>query len=538
MNIFFFKRYDIEKLIVIISFLLISVDGFSNIFKYRIYLKDKGSYKVEDFKVDDLLSSRAQQRRIKENAAVDEYDLPIFKTYLKELESMGLKIVVKSKWLNSVVVSSDDSDILPSLKALPFVEDAKLVWKENGETQSLFLEASELDEIKAVLSRKQIEVHNGFKLHNAGYKGDGIEIAVIDAGFLNVDRIDAINKNVVGSYDFVDPQGDIYSTHHHGCQVLSVMASSDTSVLCGSAPNASYWLLRSEDSSSEFPVEEDYWVAAAEFADSVGVDIINSSLGYYLFDDGVDNYSQKDLNGETAFITKGANIAASKGILVVVSAGNEGQDKWKKISFPSDSKKVLTVGAVNDKNEPAYFTGVGFTAPYVKPDVAGVGLPAYVINTEGRLATNTGTSFSAPIVCGLAACLWQALPEKKSYEIMSILKQNSSMFLTPDSLVGYGVPNVYSAYTFATGIDVFEEYASIDVLPIDESGNIWRVVGLSKDNQNTLVEVITMEGGIVYNSKVNSENYSLNLSNLLPGLYVVRVAGKNINHSKIINKTL
>jgi Subtilisin-like serine proteases len=313
---------------------------------------------------ETLLSQRAIDRRRRQHISIDETDLPVSSAYLKELVDAGYSIISTSRWMNSVVVATSDSLASASLMNFPFVTDAQLVWIDNQVQKSFFVKMDELGGRKKSRSSSedallQLQIHHGDQLHQAGYRGENMWIAVIDAGFLNVDKIPQLYGRVLGTHDFVDPSGDIFSTHPHGTNVLSIMASPASETFSGTAPNAQYWLLRSEDSSSEYPVEEDYWVAAAEYADSLGVDVINSSLGYSLFDDPSMNHTHEQLDGKTAQITRGAGIAASKGILVVNSAGNERQNPWHRINFPADHHSILTVGAVTPDLTPAWFSGVG-----------------------------------------------------------------------------------------------------------------------------------------------------------------------------------
>lgn len=420
-------------------------------YKYRVFLTDKEENKALLSKPEQLLSERALTRRVHHEVSVDTTDLPVSASYVKALAEAGFPFVCASRWFNSVVVSAQDSNAIHTLTALPFVREAKLVWKDNGVQPSFFVEEDTVAEDKKVgkePSLIQLTALKGNELHEAGFRGEGMQIAVFDGGFLNADRIEAFKGKVVGARDFVDPQGDIYATHPHGTNVLSVMALSPQANFSGTAPNASYWLFRTEDSSSEYPIEEDYWIAAAEHADSLGIDIINSSLGYNVFDDANMSYNVDQVDGKTAYITQGATMAASKGILVVNSAGNEGDGKWKKLTFPGDSPKALTVGAVDTTQfKAAHFSGHGYVKEgLVKPNVSGIGAPAFVVTDQGVFNTLMGTSFSTPAVVGLAACLWQALPQLRNHEIIRLLEKSATKSQQPDSLVGYGLPDVYQAY--------------------------------------------------------------------------------------------
>lgn len=498
-------------------------------YKFRVLFTDKyGSEKLLQTP-DLLLSERALQRRSYWGIPVDSFDLPVSDCYLNQLTEKGFPTVCTSRWMNSAVVSAKDSLAARFLSELSFVKDARLVWKDNGVQESFFIHAEELDkkELPTIAeSQMQIRLHNGDRLHQAGYLGDGMWIAVIDAGFLNVNKLPIINKQVLGVRDFVDPQGDIYATHPHGTNVLSTMSCQPTFEFSGTAPHASYWLLRSEDSSSEYPVEEDYWIAAAEYADSLGVDLINSSLGYHTFDDSTMNYTAAQLDGKQAFITQGAGIAASKGILVISSAGNDRMNPWQRISFPSDSPDILTVGAVTCDLTPSTFTGMGFVGKeYVKPDVSALGAPAYVIDIYGALSKADGTSFSAPILTGLAACLWQALPQLSNHEIIDLLRKNSSQYHNPDNLMGYGIPDLYTAYGEITSVPAICVRNQITLSPVDSAARVWKISGLPKEQSISYLRVINSAGVVVKQFRIQGESYQFSLNHLNNGLYIISLDG-------------
>ncbi len=298
-------------------------------------------------------------------------------------------------------------------------------------------------------AESQIKMLNGIKLHQAGYRGKGVRVAVIDAGFMNVDRLAVFDSlNVIGTRNFVFPGADVYREDDHGTKVLSCMAANLPGVMIGTAPEASYLLLKSEDSRAEFPIEEDYWAAAAEYADSVGVDVITSSLGYFEFDtDDSLYYTQNDLDGRTAFISRAASAAAKCGLMLFCSAGNEGGSKWGKITFPSDSPDLLTVGSVTEERAKSEFSSVGFTADYrIKPDVVALGTMACVVDPTGNIRYSNGTSFSTPILAGLGVCLVQAFPWIRNRDLITLLQETAHLHRQPDAELGYGIPDVYKAY--------------------------------------------------------------------------------------------
>ena len=296
----------------------------------------------------------------------------------------------------------------------------------------------------------------GDRLHEAGYRGRGMTIAILDGGFQNYDRIPAFRATrILGLRDLVPasistpgktPDADAARRIDHGTKVLSAMAAQAPEVVMGSAPEAAYWLLRCEEPSFEQPIEEDFWAMAAEMADSLGVDVINSSLGYYTFDDDRGSYRLQELDGRTAHISREAALLARKGIVLCNSAGNSGMGQWKKIGVPADAPDILTIGAITPDRRLASFSSVGPSQDgRVKPDVVAQGAPAVLISGRGTLVRDMGTSFSTPIVCGLTACLWQALPTKTALEIINLVRRSASDYAEPTNIFGYGVPDFSKA---------------------------------------------------------------------------------------------
>ena len=426
----------------------------NNSYGFRVYLKNKGNCGLSVDQPETFLSAKAIERRNRQHISVDESDLPISEAYKQLLEAEGCRVVTTSKWMKTVAVKSNDSTIIYRLRRLPIVDSVRWVWKGVEEKWS----NESRNETIAVREKPtksyygngetQLKLLNGEKLHRAGYRGEGMQIAVIDAGFANVDRIEAFQSlYVAGTHNVVYPAQSVFRADEHGTKVLSCLASDMPHVLVGTAPKASYWLIRSEVTETEFPIEEDYWAAAVEFADSVGVDIVSSSLGYYAFDDTTLNYCHDDLNGKTALISQVASYAGKKGILLFSSAGNEGNMSWHKITFPADASDILTVGAVMENKKNSEFSSWGFTADgRVKPDVVSLGSGCAVFDAEGILRFASGTSFSTPILAGLGACLWQALPSLTAAEIRNLISRDASLYKKPNAGMGYGIPDMYKSY--------------------------------------------------------------------------------------------
>ncbi|WP_294479257.1 S8 family serine peptidase [uncultured Bacteroides sp.] len=419
--------------------------------KYRISLKDKAATEYSLQKPEKYLSQKSIERRKRQGLAVDSTDLPVCKKYVDAIRKTGAHVVVTGKWDNFVTVSCNDSTLIDEIAKLPFVRSTEKVWQgvvqKSSRRDSLINTPLRSDSLYGP-AYAQIGMSRANLLHQAGFKGQGMTIGVIDAGFHNVDKIEAMkNINILGTRDFVNPTADIYAEGSHGMSVLSCMAMNQPNVMIGTAPEASYWLLRSEDESSEHLVEQDYWAAAIEFADSVGVDMINTSLGYYTFDDPTKNYRYRDLNGHYSLMSRQASKAADKGIILVCSAGNSGSGSWKKLTPPGDAENVITVGAISRKGVLAPFSSIGNTADgRVKPDVVAVGLAADVMNTDGNLQRANGTSFSSPIMCGMIACLWQACPKLTAKEVIELVRKSGDRADFPDNIYGYGIPDLWKAY--------------------------------------------------------------------------------------------
>ena len=445
-----------KKLVLLVFALNICLGTFAQFtpedtLKYRISLKDKAATDYSLQKPEMYLSKKSIERRKRQGLEIDSTDLPVCKKYVDAIRKKGVHVLVTGKWDNFVTVSCNDSMLIAEIAGLPFVRSTERVWrgvaKRASERDSLINKPLRTDSLYGP-AITQIKMSHADRLHEAGFKGQGMTIAVIDAGFHNVDKIEAMkNINILGTRDFVNPEADIYAESSHGMSVLSCMAMNQPNVMIGTAPEASYWLLRSEDEYSENLVEQDYWAAAIEFADSVGVDLINTFLGYYSFDDPTKNYRYRDLNGHYALMSREAAKAADKGIVVVCSAGNSGSGSWKKITPPGDAENVITVGAVNKYGVLAPFSSVGNTADgRVKPDVVAVGLGSDVMGTDGNLRHANGTSFSSPIMCGMVACLWQACPELTAKEIIELVRRSGDRAVFPDNIYGYGIPDLWKAY--------------------------------------------------------------------------------------------
>lgn len=445
-------------------------------YRFRVSFKDKKHNIYSVKRPGEFLSPKSLDRRKRLGKKVDKYDLPVSPSYLSYLRDKGYRVHNVSKWNNTAVVETSDSARVAELSALSFVRDVKCVWvspdsMQVGRYASPFnvcavfpgdslndrLDSLRRDEVcreeiqgdgpKYGRGETQAFMLGVERLHNEGWRGAGMTIAVIDGGFHNVDLV-LPECRVLGMRNFVHPGYSVYcEPGDHGTMVLSCIGTNRPGVMVGTAPEAVFYLLESEDQNSEQIIEEDNWCAAAEYADSLGVDVITTSLGYYHFDRGMNNHTYAELDGKTSVCSRAASLAASRGMLVLNSAGNSGDEPWKKISFPADADNILTVGAVRRDSLNTNFSSLGDSYDgRVKPDVMAMGQSCSTIGSYGTYELVSGTSFSCPILAGAVTCLWQAFPNRTPEEIIEAVRQAGDNALTPNNVMGYGIPNMWRAY--------------------------------------------------------------------------------------------
>jgi subtilisin family serine protease len=408
----------------------------------------------------EMLSQRALDRRITQAIPLDFLDVPLHNPYIQNIsEAEGIVIIAQSKWLNGVHVQGLEEDISALLsesfvESIEFLDQSLNSGRINGATQENISQRKWgiTTDFNYGNATNQIEMLGGDFLHQNDYTGEGMQIAVIDAGFTNVNTMGAFqrirdNNQIAGTYNFVDDIEDVYLRHSHGTSVLSTIAGYVENEYVGTAPDAQFYLFITEDATQEHPLEESLWVEAAEYADSLGIDVLNTSLGYTEFDNPAYNHTYEDLNGQTTTISKGAEIAFSKGMLVINSAGNSGNNAWHYIGAPADAPSILSIGAVDASGSIASFSSYGPTYDgRVKPDVCAQGSGSALINTSNVITSGSGTSFSGPILAGVATCFWQAFPEKTNQEIAQSIRESAHLYNTPDDQYGYGIPNFESAF--------------------------------------------------------------------------------------------
>jgi len=505
-------------------------------FMYRLMLKDKGNPPFSTEHPEMFLSDKSIQRRAKQGFVVDSTDLPIDPSYFQAIANTGVEIRTSSKWVKTIVVYIPDSSFIFPLKNLPFIDTVYCVWKGSLPNQTSLRKENEA--VQNTLENNinsygagftQISLNNGHLLHDAGFRGKGMTIAVIDGGFSNADLIDYFDfQKVKGIKNFNhEVDNPLRGGVDHGTKVLSCMLSDKSGEMIGTAPEAEYYLLRTEVDNEEYPVEEDYWVAALEYADSVGADIVTSSLGYAYFDDSSMDHTQNQLDGKSVPISAAAGLAASRGMLLFNSAGNEGNKAWEKIMFPGDAFNMLAIGAITGDSVRSYFSSVGYTADgRIKPDLMAMGTNAAVIGSAGQIVYSSGTSFSTPIMAGLSACLWQALPELTSFKMIQLLRETAGAFSHPDSLMGYGIADVYKAYTQGkTGLKPIRKENTV-FFSIHPSENRLYLNFKYSPNESKLVLNIYSTVGIKVLS-VSDFSSSIDISSLPKGIYIASLQMDN-----------
>ena len=504
-----------------------------------VYLTDKPNASAALANPISILTQKAIDRKQNHNIAIDERDVPVDENYIADLKTQtGITVLAKSKWFNAIHVRGSEADI-NTLNILAYVESIDFADNNlDAESRQEAIQNKTETEDETVdftygNTQNQVEMINADNLHLEDFTGEGITIAVMDSGFPNVNTMSAFqrlrdNNDLLNGYDFVNRTSDVYASvaSSHGTRVLSDMGGFIEEEFVGTAPDASYYLFLTEDATSENPVEESYWVEAAERADSLGVDMINTSLGYRVYDNPNYSYTPADMNGQVAYITKGASIAVEKGILVVVSAGNAGATDWQTVGAPADSPDVLSVGAVDANGDYVAFSSRGSEAQvgYQKPDVVARGGSAYVIDENNTIVQNNGTSFSSPILCGGIASLLQAIPEATPTEVMGFVRQSASQFNNPDDFLGFGIPDLNLAKNIALSVDgeIIEKF-SFSPNPIKNEINF----EFPSETVKATISIFNTLGQQILQIEKTVNSNKLDISNLSSGIYILKIASNN-----------
>jgi len=463
------KRFWIGFLMV-----LFFLQGQSQLTRYLVKFTDKGGSSFQIANPTAFLSEKSIERRTRSGILIDSTDLPVSQKYIDSLRNVpNVTVMNISKWLNQVSIQTNDPAAIDKINSFHFVKTTSPIasiaapgstdqfLQKSGHTisplqEQLLLRSSASQENYFEYGEKalnEMNMHNAVFLHNIGLRGQGMDIAMLDAGFFNYNTLDAMdsivaNGQIKETWDFVNNESNVANDNAHGMQCLSIISANLPGKFIGKAPKANFYLFVTEDVSSEYPIEEHNWVCGAERADSAGADIISSSLGYYRFDDPSLNYTYQQMDGNTTIAVQGADLAAKKGILVFNAAGNEGSGAWKYIMTPADGDSVVAVGSVSSTRVSAGSSSYGPSADgRIKPDVASVGVSAVIQATNNTIAAGNGTSFACPNMAGLAACLWQAFPEYDNIRIIETLKQSADKYIAPDDRTGYGIPDLQKAFT-------------------------------------------------------------------------------------------
>lgn len=498
---------------------------------YFVAFEDKLNNGFSVNQPDEFLSQKAIDRRLKQDIILEEQDLPITLSYRTSIENQGIEVFESSKWFNGVIIRATSQEV-EQLKSLTFVNNITYLAPQNyagrigGNTD--LLEENFLSD-----SLFQNQILNIPEMHAAGYYGTGMTIAVLDGGFRNVNSVSSFshlytNNQLLYTYDFVSKSSDVYQYSAHGTKVLSLMAAEIENSYQGIAPRANYMLFVTENVPSEYRIEEYYWLIGAERADSAGVDVISTSLGYSTFDDPSMNYVQNDMDGNTTVVVKAAHIASEKGIIVVTSAGNEGNKAWGSITSPADMINGLAVGSIQSDYMISSFSSRGPSADgRIKPDVVALGSSAYLIDDSGNITTGSGTSFSAPQIGALAAGIWQAYPDYSNLEVIEAMRMSADNVDSPDNEYGYGIPS-FTAIVNSLESSITD--ASLLVYPNPLTSNEILKVKVVNPSKISSIQLDLFETS---GKKISTDTYSVSwsdnianieLQHLRQGLYFLKVS--------------
>lgn len=530
------------KLIFTISFVLISFLLSAQEF-VLIKFNDKPSSAAYFANPTSMLSQKALDRRAKYNIELNMQDVPVEQAYIDQVTALGIEPVVISKWFNGIFAELTAVQIT-QIENLAFVSEVESFVKNDGlnknqntQLQNKFQIEDQILDFDYGNTEIQVTQLSLDYLHNLGFTGEGITIAVLDAGFPGVDQAGGFaylrnNGQIKGGYNFVDDDEFFYTRGSHGTVVLSTIGGFIENQYVGTAIDADFYLFITEKTEEEIPQEEAWWIAGAERADSLGVDVINTSLGYNEFDDSRYNYVYEDMNGLTAFITRGAQIAAEKGIMVVNSAGNSGNDAWHYITAPADGIDVFTIGAVDDNGNPAGFSSYGPTPDgRIKPDVAAHGSFTYVIEPSGNIGISFGTSFSSPIMAGAMACYIQAFPEIQPSILRQQVRESASHFNNPTGQLGYGIPDFETAYHRLLSVADMNTEKTVSIYPNPASD----FVNVKSDLKIKSIQMVSVEGKLV---RKNLNQTQISLNGLPSGIYFLKIELENgrIQFEKVVKK--
>ncbi len=542
--------------LMLILFFVVS-DSSAQLNRHIIQFKDKNGTSFSINNPSAYLSSRAIARRTRYNIPIDSTDLPITKRYLDSIRLVSnVTILNSSKWMNQVAIQTTDLNALNKIISFSFVKSITGIAAREKSLDTTINPKFKLETIGPELPKKnvinareqidygqasaQINMHEGAFLHDNGFKGEGMIIAMLDAGFLSYKTNPAfdsvrMNGQVLGERDIVANAINTDIAHGHGMNAWSTIAANRPGLMVGSAPKAKFWLFRTEDVASEYPIEEQNWLVAAEFADSVGADMISSSLGYLYFDNPSFDYSYAQRNGKFSLVTRAANLSAKKGMIVMNSAGNDGTNTTdrKYVLCPADGDSVVAVGAVNVSGQIAGFSSWGpNSAGKIKPNIVSLGQGTIIANFAGNPSAGNGTSFSNPNIAGLIVCLWQAFPEFRNMDIIDVVQRSASKFNNPDERFGYGIPNFKTAHAILLkkrNLALYQKILAeqfIKAYPVPFKDD-FSVLFKAKKDGTIVLKLFTVDGKLIETKTVSivmDDFYKIQfkpIASLAPAVYLV-----------------
>ena len=517
--------------ILLLLFILTSYAAEAQTNQYFLFFKNKSGTPFSITEPSQFLSARSIERRQKQNISVTEEDLPVNPDYVNQVKSAGAKTYFTSRWWNGVLIEADAA-IMTNINSLSFVSGSVLVApgkKSIGGRLHVTRQKKNTSADQPV-NNTQLQQIGLDEMHEMGFLGEGIRIAIFDSGFQGVNISSPFSllfteNRVKQTFNFVKNTTAVYQSDDHGTEVLSVMAAYTPGVYIGGVYKAEYVLYLTEDVSSEYRIEEYNWTFAAERADSAGVDVINSSLGYYEFDDSSMDYAKSDLDGNKPVISHAARIAIGKGMIVVCSAGNEGGNSWKLVTPPADVEGILAVGSVNAQKTLSGFSSQGPTADNrIKPDVVAMGSGTSIVKANGTLGSASGTSLASPLIASLAAGTLQAFPSLNSAQVYDAIINSADHATRPDYLMGYGLPHFRAIKNY---IESFQLEEAISIYPNPVTGDTIQIKLKLLLNAPVEITIFDAQGKLVeeYSRQLNwlSNPMVYDLSKLQAGLYLMRV---------------
>ncbi len=513
-----------------------SVKAQTNYYFYVQFADKKNTpYSLND--PSKYLSQRAIARRTSFQLTLDSLDLPVNPSYVSQIENLGVHVHCASKWMNGVTVKLTDSTKMSQVRTLPFVRFVQYTGLLVGPPLAQAAKVKDSTPLNYGIATSQINQLNGTFLHNEGYRGKGIQIGVIDAGFSNVNTNPCFDSlrlqgRLLGTKDIINPYSNIFTEDAHGANCLSTMTGNLPGQFVGTAPEASFWLIRTEYGPTEYKVETDFWCAGAEFADSVGVDLITSSLGYYGFDDPKMSFMYADMTGKVSRASRAATIAANKGIVVLVAAGNEGSvgNAWHYIGSPADADGIIAVGGVTPSGISSTFSSFGPSADgRIKPEICATATGTAIVSPDGTAGYGNGTSFATPTMAGMMACLLQRYKSQHPAPVISVLLnsvfRSGSLFNNPTAQMGYGIPNFVQA---EQNLSIYDSLYQIEKNNLNIAYNsLYKTLIIYYTDgrilQNASVRVYSVNGKTIINKLITDSSVVLRTIGFAPGIYAVSV---------------